>query len=91
MNPSGLRKKCCLLRSFLVGTRRRKTDLHGSVGISALRGLWLTHNADAQHTLERRGEAKGQRKSFMFMLFCLALKCELLFHQTDSAVQLLSR
>lgn len=76
MNPSGLRKKCCLLRSYMAGTRRRKIDLYGSVDISALWGVWLTHNADAQCTLEGREEAKRQRKSFMFMLFCLALKCD---------------
>ena len=31
----------------MAGTRRRKIDLYGSVGISAVWGVWLTHNADA--------------------------------------------
>ena len=34
-------------------------------------------NADAQWTVDRREEAKGQRKSFMFEFF---LRCEFLFH-----------
>ena len=38
-------------------------------------------NADAQWTVDRREEAKGQRKSFCSKFSCLALKCEFLFHQ----------
>ena len=38
-------------------------------------------NADAQCTVDRREEAKGQRKILCSKFSCPALKCEFLFHQ----------
>lgn len=69
-----LRKECYLLRNYIAVTRRRKIDLYSWAGFSAIGKFWLTHDANAQCTLEGREEAKGQRKSFMFNFFLSCLK-----------------
>lgn len=48
-------------------------DLHGSVGISALGGVWLLHNGDAH-----RGEGGSPNRQSKLLPFnlCLAIKCE---------------
>ena len=55
-------------------SQKKKSDLYGWVGISAIEEVWLTHNADTQWTLEGREEASGQRKSFLFKFFLFCLK-----------------
>ena len=45
---TGLRKEGHLLRSGRAGTRRRKFDLHGWAGISAIGQIQFMHNTDAQ-------------------------------------------
>jgi len=51
----GLRKKCCLLRSYIVGTRKRKTGLYGWAGISATGLVWIMHSAGVHGTLSLDG------------------------------------
>ena len=46
---------------------RRKIDLYGSVGVSAIGEVWLIHKAGAQCTLEEREEAQTK--------ICLNFSC----------------
>lgn len=57
----------------MAGTRRRKIDLYGCAGISAVGEVWLMRNAP------RRGgrRPKGREKKYEF--FSFALKREFLF------------
>ena len=45
---TGLRKEGHLVRSGRAGTRRRKFDLHGWAGISAIGQIQVMHNTDAR-------------------------------------------
>ena len=45
---TGLRKEGHLVRSGRAGTRRRKLDLHGWAGISAIGQIQVMHNTDAR-------------------------------------------
>ena len=61
----------------MTGTRR-KIELHGSAGISALGEVWLMHNADVQCTSRGVGGPNGQRR-IVCLNFCLTLKYEFYF------------
>ena len=63
--------------------QRRKMDLHGSAVMSAIGEVWLRRNVDAQCTPEGRGEAKGQRQSFMLIFFLSCLKMSIFILSTS--------
>ena len=70
----GLMKVYYLLRSYMVGSRRRKIDIYGWTDISAIGKVWLMHNTDAQCTLKAlngREEAQTAEKKKM----CLNISC----------------
>ena len=59
----------------MSAVKRREIGLYGRVGISATGLVWLMHNADVQHTLERREEAQMGRENIMykFSLTCFKI------------------
>ena len=59
----------CLLRSYMSSTRKRKIDLYGWAGISAVGLVRLMHSADAHSTLEGREDAQTGREK------CLNFSC----------------
>ena len=65
MTPYKIKKECYPLRSCLVSARRM-IMVYGQAGISADGEVWSMHNANMRYMVEKREEAKGQRKFFMF-------------------------
>ena len=63
-----IKKECSLLRSCVMGVRRMLCFMAEQVFLP-MRELWLMHNCKIQCVVERREEAKGQRKFFMFVFF----------------------
>lgn len=61
----------------MAGSRRRKIDLNGCVGISATGEGWLT----TYHSKGVGGGRNGQRRVLCLNFSCLALKYKFLFHQ----------
>ena len=58
----------------MAGSRRKKNDLYGYAGTSAMGEVWLILNADAQFILEGREEAQQTgKKMFNFFLSCLKM------------------
>lgn len=78
----GLRKECCLLGTCIAGIRRRKIDLYGGAGISAIGEVWSMHKADAWCNIQRGGRRpkRAKEKCLFWNWSCLALKYEFLFH-----------
>ena len=64
----------------MAGSRRKKNDLYGYAGTSAMGEVWLILNADAQFILEGREEAQQTGKKKCLIFSCLASKCEFLFY-----------
>ena len=70
----GLIKVYYLLRSYMVGSRRRKIDIYGWTAISAVGKVWLMHNTDAQCALKAlngREEAQTAEKKIRLNVSCL--------------------
>lgn len=58
----------------MAGSRRKKCDLYGYAGTSAMAEVWLTLTAKAQFILEGREEAQQtEKKLFNFFLSCLKM------------------
>lgn len=77
--PEELGKSTILLRSYIAGVggkEKKKKDLYHGAGTSVFEELWLMCDADAPHTVGRRGGGpnKQQRESLCLIFSCPALK-----------------